>query len=169
MKTTKKERKHKVREMKMDGKLKAQIGRSGLQEGTRIFRMGDCKIFLSQMPATGYYHMSISTETRYPTWDEVVQARYELIPGNLTMAMILPPLDDYINVHDYCFQLHQEGPLSPLRDCEDLETSQVAGVPSNLPTALGGQGRMTGNANYRAVYYDEGPLEPEVHDYEDDF
>jgi hypothetical protein len=59
----------------------------------------------------GKWHMSVSHPTRYPTWDEIRDARYEFIPDEITMAMFLPPRDQYINVHENCFHLHEvEGP-----------------------------------------------------------
>jgi len=57
--------------------------------------------------ATDLWHLSISHQTRYPTWDEVADARYELVPDQVTMAMLLPPKADYLNVHPHCFHLWQ--------------------------------------------------------------
>ncbi len=59
------------------------------------------------------FHMSISHRTsdgyrrpgRYPTWDEIVEARYRFCPANLTMAMLLPPKGEYVNVHATTFHL----------------------------------------------------------------
>jgi len=53
------------------------------------------------------FHMSISHADRYPTWDEVADARYELIPDDVTMAMLLPPREQYVNVDEHCFHLWQ--------------------------------------------------------------
>lgn len=44
---------------------------------------------------------------RYPTWDEIKEARYELLPDNCYMAMILPPKSEYVNLHETCFHLYQ--------------------------------------------------------------
>jgi hypothetical protein len=80
-----------------------------IQPGSRAFKMGPCRILLSQMPGSGLWHMSISTTFRDPTWHEVAKAWYTLVPdaGNRTAAMILPKLEDYINLHDFCFQVHE--------------------------------------------------------------
>lgn len=63
------------------------------------------------------WHMSISHRTnllgpkgkpmpgRYPTWDEIVDARYLFCPSNITMAQLLPPKDKYVNVHPTTFHL----------------------------------------------------------------
>jgi hypothetical protein len=59
------------------------------------------------------WHLSISHRhrrpgmKRYPSWDEIAQARYQFLPGTLTFAMFLPPLQEYVAVHDTTFHLHQ--------------------------------------------------------------
>jgi len=42
-------------------------------------------------------HLSISAKGRYPTYDEIADARYDLV-GRCDMAMILPPPEDYMNI-----------------------------------------------------------------------
>lgn len=64
-------------------------------------------------PESEGFHMSIShrlsDETRipgrYPTWDEIYDARYRFCPLNMTMAMLLPPQDEYVNIHNTTFHL----------------------------------------------------------------
>lgn len=57
------------------------------------------------------WHLSISHRTddlkpgRYPTWDEIHEARYRFIPDEIRVAMLLPPKDEYVNVHATCFHL----------------------------------------------------------------
>jgi hypothetical protein len=60
------------------------------------------------------WHMSIShrwnednSPGRYPTWDEIRDARYEFCPKAAIMAMILPPKENYVNVHATTFHLFQ--------------------------------------------------------------
>jgi hypothetical protein len=59
------------------------------------------------------WHLSISHKhrrpgmKRYPSWDEIAQARYQFLPPSLTFALILPPLEQYIALHDTCFHLNQ--------------------------------------------------------------
>jgi hypothetical protein len=65
---------------------------------------------LGQEP-TGW-HMSISHRshagsTRYPSWDEITHARYELAPIDIDMVMHLPPPDQYVDVHPTTFHLHE--------------------------------------------------------------
>lgn len=51
--------------------------------------------------------LSIAHPDRYPTWDEVAYVRYALIPDEVTMAMLLPSREDYINMHNFCFILNE--------------------------------------------------------------
>lgn len=44
---------------------------------------------------------------RYPTWDEIAEARYRFCPSDITMAMLLPPKDEYVNLHETTFHLWQ--------------------------------------------------------------
>lgn len=59
------------------------------------------------------WHMSIShrladrSPGRYPTWDEIAHARYELLPDAVPFAMMLPPKSEYVAVHDTTFHLHE--------------------------------------------------------------
>jgi len=53
------------------------------------------------------WHLSISHPGRYPTWDEIRDARYALLPDQCTMAMLLPPKAQYVNLHKNCFHLHE--------------------------------------------------------------
>ena|SRR5271156_2885160 len=72
----------------------------------RAFQWGDIRVFVGQEPVIGW-HLSISNPYRYPSWDEIKAARYDLMPDNITVAMFLPPKDEYVNVHGNCFHLHQ--------------------------------------------------------------
>lgn len=75
--------------------------------GARVFAYGECRVIVSHDPVPGgrRWHMSISREDHYPSWDEIRDARYALVPDNVTMAMLLPPKSEYVNVHKNCFHL----------------------------------------------------------------
>ena len=73
----------------------------------RQYSNGALKIFVSQDGNEKMWHLSISHPHRYPTWDEIKAARYELIPDDITMAMFLPPKSEYVNIHNNCFHLHE--------------------------------------------------------------
>jgi hypothetical protein len=58
----------------------------------------------------GYWHISVSCEHRYPTWDEIFTAWYDLVPGagqDFNGAIILPRKLEYVNIHPNCFHIHQ--------------------------------------------------------------
>jgi len=62
----------------------------------------------------GYWHISVSHPRRYPTWDEIYTAWYDLVPDakDIEGAIILPRKSEYVNIHPNCFHVHQ------LRDTE---------------------------------------------------
>lgn len=77
----------------------------------REVRDGHLSVFAG--PEPDGFHLSISHRRsdgtrlpgRYPTWDEITDARYRFCPDHLTMAMLLPPKDEYVNVHATTFHL----------------------------------------------------------------
>ncbi len=77
--------------------------------GTRaVFNHAGLIVIVSQEPAG--WHLSISHADRYPTWDELRDARYLFLPDGITMAQILPPAAEYVNVHPNCFHLYELEP-----------------------------------------------------------
>lgn len=98
----------------------------GAYPGTRAWQLdvydGHLSVFVGREPADMenggrriLWHLSISHRTneacpqpgRYPTWDEIREARERFIPDEVTVAMLLPPKAEYVNVHDTCFHLWQ--------------------------------------------------------------
>lgn len=55
----------------------------------------------------GLWHLSVSHPSRYPTWDEIRDIRYALLPNDMTFGILLPPKEQYVNVHENCFHLHE--------------------------------------------------------------
>ena len=56
------------------------------------------------------WHLSISVAYRYPTWDEIFTAWYDLVPGagqDFNGAILLPRKSEYVNIHPNCFHVHQ--------------------------------------------------------------
>jgi len=51
-------------------------------------------------------HLSISHRDRYPTWDEIHQARDQYLLPNETYAMFFPPAHEYVNISKNCFHLY---------------------------------------------------------------
>lgn len=81
-------------------------GPAPMAEFCKWYSWGDCNVFVGQEPGIGW-HLSISTPFRNPSWEEIKQARYDLIPHDVTVAMVLPPTAEYVNIHNFCFHLHQ--------------------------------------------------------------
>jgi hypothetical protein len=90
------------------------------------YRLGVCLCIVTHDGGTYGWHLSISHKTRYPLWDEIAEARYRLLPANITMAMILPPAEEYVNIMPRCFQLVQ----IPLPD-----TTAIVAAPQENPDA----------------------------------
>lgn len=74
---------------------------------------GHLTVIVGQEPQG--WHLSISHRTnevrprpkRYPSWDEIADARYRFVPDHVTMAMLLPPKEEYVNLHETTFHLHE--------------------------------------------------------------
>lgn len=94
----------------------------------RVFQAGGLRLIVSLEPIG--WHMSISHPRRYPTWDEIADARYRFIPDHVTMAMLLPPRSEYVNLHETCMHLHQiSGPMPGVaRGSGTLEGESGEGV-----------------------------------------
>ena len=77
----------------------------------RAFMWGDLKVFVGREPVGPQgalqWHLRISHPYRYPTWEEIKAARYDHIPDEATMAMLLPPKSQWVNIHNNCFHLHE--------------------------------------------------------------
>lgn len=71
--------------------------------GAKAYGLGECTIFVAR--ELGLFHLSISHPIRYPTWDEIHDARYQLLPDSICVAMLLPPKEEYVNLHSNCFHL----------------------------------------------------------------
>lgn len=81
--------------------------------GRRAFQQTGtgCTIIVSK--DGGAWHLSISHELRYPRWRDITRARYEMLPNDITMAMLLPPREEYVNLHPNCFHLWEIHPHAP--------------------------------------------------------
>jgi hypothetical protein len=71
----------------------------------RTYMYGECSVIVTKQYEL--IHMSISHPSRYPTWDEIAAVRYQLIPAASDAVMVLPPEREYINIHNFCFQVHE--------------------------------------------------------------
>ena len=68
-----------------------------------VYENENLRIFVSR--DGGLWHLSISHPSRYPTYDEIKEARYELLPDNITVGLLFPPKKEFVNIHENCFHL----------------------------------------------------------------
>jgi hypothetical protein len=104
-----------------------------LPPGTKAFTLGECRVFVSRDEigdriVTGRWHLSISHASRYPTWDEIVEARDRLLPDDLYFCMGLPPRERWLSVHAHCFHLWEMRD-TVLVEQWDHEGRSVQGTP----------------------------------------
>src|SRR3954471_20369720 len=52
-------------------------------------------------------HISMSYPDHDPTWEEIKVLREAFFPMDTDVAMILPRMADFVNVHPHCFHLWQ--------------------------------------------------------------
>lgn len=77
----------------------------------RTVKDGMLRALVAEEPAG--WHLSISfaddcgRPSRYPTWDEIAHARYELLPDDIDFVMHLPPPGEYVALHPTTFHLHE--------------------------------------------------------------
>lgn len=58
-----------------------------------------------------YYHISLSREGKNPDWEEMRDFIYKHCPfisSARDVVMLLPPTDQYVNVHQHCFHFYQK-------------------------------------------------------------
>ncbi len=73
----------------------------------RFWKLGECSVILTHNGYAFGWHLSIANPHRYPKWDEIAEARYRCLPPENTVALLLPPQEEYINLHKNCFQLRE--------------------------------------------------------------
>lgn len=80
----------------------AEMAATGCHD-MKAFQRGPIRAIISQNGPERLWHISISCEHRYPSWEELKKTRYDLLPDEITVAMYLPPKAEYVNVHSNCF------------------------------------------------------------------
>ena len=82
-------------------------GRSPVPGATRWESSSGCVAFAGVEGER--WHVSVSHPRRVPSWDDMRTARERMTPDRVTMAFILPPRAEYVNVHARCLHLWQIG------------------------------------------------------------
>jgi len=55
--------------------------------------------------AVGWEHVSVSTESRCPTWDEMCFVKNLFWEPNECVVQFHPPASDYVNCHPFCLHM----------------------------------------------------------------
>lgn len=77
----------------------------------KVYQKGHCWVFVGREPRpfgiieAPCWHLSISHPTRLPSWDEIKDARYSLLPHDIMVAQLLPPPGEFINLNRYVMHL----------------------------------------------------------------
>lgn len=107
------------------------------------FPGGDLRCIVSK--DEGRWHLSMSHRSRYPTWDEMADARYRFIPNRAQMAMLAPPREEFVNVHDTTLHLWEAPELAEegaSRESDEVQSLReaLARTQAELATLKGGGG-----------------------------
>ena len=86
----------------------------GMDCHQRDVKDGHLTVLVGQEPSG--WHLSISHRTndtpplpgRYPTWEEICDARDRFTPPEVTMVQVLPPRGEWVNVHATTFHLWEQ-------------------------------------------------------------
>jgi hypothetical protein len=100
-------------------KPKAKWERFNHPLGGDWYHWGDLKVCVGSPEIEGAWHLSISHPYRYPTWDEIYTARYDLLPAEINCAIFLPRKSEYVNIHPNCFHVHE------VKDSEIITTGVI--------------------------------------------
>jgi hypothetical protein len=77
--------------------LLVHAGAKDVKIFTRKLKDGELRSIVSCEPPDYLWHLTIThtgRRTRYPTWEEITHARYELLPNKLVMALYLPSIEE---------------------------------------------------------------------------
>lgn len=94
-----------IRELEIPRTLQEHFTNMG-GEVQGLFLVNACLQVIVGMEG-GRQHLSVSHPRRYPTWDEIRDVRYALLPNEKTFAILFPPPEEYVNFHKNCFHLYE--------------------------------------------------------------
>lgn len=72
-----------------------------------VYQWGNTRALVELHRLPYGWHISVSCPKRLPTYDEIKSARYSLAPAGVTMAMIFPPPEEFVNLHPNCLHLYE--------------------------------------------------------------
>lgn len=81
-----------------------EIARRAKENGTLAHRIGQLTVLASVHPGE-VLHVSIAHPKRNPTWEEIKRVRRLYWDDQAEVVMMLPPEDEYVNIHEYCYHL----------------------------------------------------------------
>lgn len=72
---------------------------------TGAFRFGDILVIVSHSEEEGGWHLSMSKKKSLPTYEEIKDMRYKLLPNRIYACEIFPPRTEFVNLHEFCRHL----------------------------------------------------------------
>lgn len=69
---------------------------------------GYLRVLVGREPKNGgpeVWHLSISHKVRIPAWYEIKEARYKFLPDGVNMAIMFPPVSQYVDLHPHTIHL----------------------------------------------------------------
>lgn len=73
----------------------------------KAFQRGPLRVIFSSENHGGRMvrHVSVSRDDRYPSWDEIKNVRAAFFEDSQYVAQFLPPAEQFVNLHNFCFHL----------------------------------------------------------------
>ena len=71
---------------------------------TGFFRYKGKEIFINK--EMGLWHLSIAAK-HILGYYELKEIRYKFMPNDMQVAQIFPPREEFVNLHEFCFHLHE--------------------------------------------------------------
>lgn len=88
----------------MEGDMHRYGGYGGKVQGTFIIP-NDPPLRIIADTGQGWDHVSVSCETRTPTWEEMDRVKRLFFKAHEVAVQYHVPADDHINIHQYCLHL----------------------------------------------------------------
>jgi len=78
---------------------------AGTMEGIFMFKWKSLKYKIISSIGEGWEHVSASTETRCPTWEEMCRFKEWFWDDEETVMQLHPPKSEWVNYHPNCLHL----------------------------------------------------------------